>query len=38
MDSQTTIQVICGVLAVVCVAVIVIRRKGKKAKEDASDF
>jgi len=34
--SQTMVQVICGVLAVILVAVVIMRRKGKK-KEDV-DF
>jgi len=31
MDSEMTVRVVAGVLAVLCVAVIVMRRKGKKS-------
>ncbi len=34
MDSQTIVQLACGVLAVVCVAIIVARRKSKKSTQD----
>jgi hypothetical protein len=36
VESQTVIQLVCGALAVLCVVVIVMRRKSKKEK-DASD-
>ena len=37
MDAQTVVQLVCGVLAVLCVVIIVVRRKGKK-KESDDDF
>jgi len=33
-DNTTTIRVIAGVLALVCVAIILIRRKKKASKEE----
>jgi LPXTG-motif cell wall-anchored protein len=32
--TQGTVQLIAGILAVVLVAIIILRRKGKKAKTD----
>ena len=32
--SQETVQIICGVLALLLVGVVVMRRKGKKKEED----
>ncbi len=37
MDSETTIRVVAGVLAVLCVAIIVMRRKKKPASTE-DDF
>ena len=38
MDSDTTIKVVAGLLAVLCVAIIVMRRKGKKPSSTEDDF
>ena len=35
-DRTTTIRLVAGVLALVCVAVIIVRRKRKASKEDWS--
>ena len=35
-DNTTTIRVVAGILALVCVAVILLRRKRKASKEDWS--
>ena len=35
-DNSTTIRVVAGILALVCVAVILVRRKRKASKEDWS--
>jgi hypothetical protein len=32
--SQTMVQIICGILAVVLVAAVIMRRKGKKTDEE----
>jgi len=32
--SQTMVQVICGVLAVILVGIVILRRKGKKKEEE----
>ncbi len=34
--DQTTVQIVCGILAVLCVVIIIIRRKskGKASKEE----
>jgi hypothetical protein len=38
MDADTTVRVVAGLLAVLCVAVIVMRRKGKKPTSTEDDF
>lgn len=38
MDAETTIRIVAGALAVLCVAVIIMRRKGKKAGSTEDDF
>jgi hypothetical protein len=35
--TQQTVQIVCGILAVLCVLIIVLRRKKKKARQD-EDF
>ena len=35
--DQTTVQIIAGILAVVCIVVIIMRRKGKGSKPTAED-
>jgi hypothetical protein len=37
MDSEMTVRIVAGALAVLCVAVIVMRRKGKKSGADNQD-
>jgi len=32
--SQTMVQVVCGVLAVILVGIVIMRRKGKKKEEE----
>lgn len=32
--TQQTVQIVCGVLAVLCVVIIVMRRKKKKQQDD----
>ena len=34
MDAQSTVKLIAGILAVVLIAIIFLRRKGKKKEED----
>lgn len=34
--GPSTIQIVAGVLAIVCVVVIIMRRKGKQSKDDWS--
>ncbi len=34
MDNTTVIRIVAGVLAIVCVVVILVRRKRKASKED----
>lgn len=36
--DQTTVQIICGVLALVCVAVVVLRRRSKKKSTQDEEF
>jgi hypothetical protein len=38
VSSEQTVQLICGALAVLCVGVIVMRRKGKKKTDAGDDF
>ncbi len=38
MDSDMTVRLVAGALAVLCVAVIVMRRKGKKTTSTEDDF
>lgn len=38
MDAETTIRIVAGALAVLCVAVIIMRRKGKKSGSTEDDF
>ena len=38
VDNETMVKVVCGVLAVVCVAIIIMRRKGAKKPVDGDDF
>jgi hypothetical protein len=38
METEMLVRVVAGVLAVLCVAVIVIRRKGKKSSAAEDDF
>jgi len=38
MDAEMTIRIVAGALAVLCVAVIVMRRKGKKSASSEDDF
>jgi len=35
-SGPSTIQIVAGVLAIVCVVVIIMRRKGKQSKDDWS--
>lgn len=37
MDAEMTIRIVAGALAVLCVAVIVMRRKGKKSGASTED-
>jgi len=37
VSSEQTVQIVCGALAVLCVVVIVMRRKSGKKKADAGD-
>jgi hypothetical protein len=30
VDSQTVVQIVCGLLAVLCVVIVIMRRKTKK--------
>jgi hypothetical protein len=34
VESQQIVQIVCGVLALVCVVIIVMRRKSKKKQQD----
>lgn len=36
--SQEMVQIVCGVLAVACVAIVIMRRKGKKKNDAQDDF
>jgi LPXTG-motif cell wall-anchored protein len=36
--TQGTVQVVAGVLAVVLIGIVLLRRKGKKTKGDEDDF
>jgi hypothetical protein len=38
MDSETMVKVICGGLAVLCVVIIIMRRKNTKKPADQDDF
>jgi hypothetical protein len=38
MSPENTVQVVCGVLALICVVVILMRRKGKKSQSQSDDF
>jgi hypothetical protein len=38
MDAQSTVKLVAGVLAVVLIGIVVLRRKGKKAKGDEDEF
>jgi hypothetical protein len=38
MDSTTVVQVVCGVLAVLCVVAVVMRRKSKKKSAVEDEF
>ena len=38
MDSTTIVQVVCGVLAVLCVVAVIMRRKGKKKTAVDDEF
>jgi hypothetical protein len=38
MDSETMVKVICGGLAVLCVIIIIMRRKNAKKPADQDDF
>ncbi len=38
MDSETMVKVVCGGLAVLCVVIIIMRRKGAKKPVDNDDF
>jgi hypothetical protein len=38
MDAQSTIKLVAGVLAVVLVGIVVLRRKGKKTKSEDDEF
>lgn len=38
MNQEQWVQIISGVLAVLCVVAIILRRKGKKKKESQDDF
>jgi hypothetical protein len=38
MDSETMVRVIAGALAVLCVVVIVVRRKGKGKRSQDEEF
>ena len=38
MDSETLVKVVCGALAVLCVVIIIMRRKGTKKPVDGDDF
>jgi hypothetical protein len=34
VESQQIVQIVCGVLALLCVVIIVVRRKSKKNPQD----
>lgn len=36
--DENTVRIVAGVLAVLCVVIIVMRRKGKKPTTDKDDF
>jgi len=38
VESQTIVQLVCGGVAVLCVVIIVLRRKAKKDKDTADPF
>lgn len=38
MDNETLVRVVAGALALLCVAIIVMRRKGKKPAATEDDF
>ena len=38
MAPETIVQIVSGVLAVVCVAIIITRRKAKKKKQAEDEF
>jgi preprotein translocase subunit YajC len=38
VEPTTIVQIVAGVLMVLCVAIIIWRRKGKKKKEAEDDF
>ena len=38
MDANSTVKLIAGVLAVVLVGIVILRRKGKKTKGDDDEF
>ena len=38
MDTDLTVRVVAGALAVLCVAIILMRRKGKKGGTTEEDF
>jgi len=38
MDPNSTVKLIAGVLAVVLVGIVILRRKGKKTKGDDDEF
>lgn len=37
MEQEMVVKVVCGALALLCVGIIVMRRKGKKGGSDAGD-
>jgi len=36
--TQGTVQLVAGILAVILIAIVILRRKGKKAKGDDEEF
>ena len=38
MDAEVTIRIVAGALAVLCVGIIILRRKGKKPAATEDDF